>query len=114
MVQSGLITKIMHATDMEKCNPNKVPALKASLGSDPDGEPMEEDWNYRSVVGMLLYLSTNTRPDIAYAVSQVARFGHNPKKSHATAVKMIVRYLAGTEQGSYLHETQIFHFDLFC
>ena len=57
---------------------------------------MEEEWNYRSIVGMLLYLSTNTRPDISFAVSQVARFSHNPKKSHATAVKMIVRYLAGT------------------
>ena len=46
---------------------------------------------------MLLYLSTNTRPDIAYAVSQVARFSHNPKKSHASAVKTIVRYLNRTK-----------------
>ncbi|KAI2494002.1 hypothetical protein MHU86_20533 [Fragilaria crotonensis] len=42
---------------------------------------------------MLLYLSTNTRPDIAFAVSQVARFCHNPKRSHASAVKTLVRYL---------------------
>ena len=46
---------------------------------------------------MLLYLATNTRPDIAFAVSQVARFSHSPKQSHATAVKTIVRYLAGTK-----------------
>jgi hypothetical protein len=46
---------------------------------------------------MLLYLTTNTRPDIAFAVSQVARFNHNPKQSHARAVKMIVRYLSGTK-----------------
>lgn len=81
---------------MENCNPNWVPAAKEALGIDPEGEPMEEDWSYPSVVGMLLYLSTNTRPDIAFAVSQVARFNHNPKKSHATAIKMIVRYLART------------------
>jgi hypothetical protein len=49
-----------------------------------------------SVVGMLLYLSTNTHPDIAYRVSQAARFTSNPKQSHATAVKMIVRYLVFT------------------
>jgi hypothetical protein len=54
---------------------------------------MEENWNYRSVIGMLLYLTTNTRPDLCFAVSQAARFSHSPKKSHATAVKTIVRYL---------------------
>ena len=46
---------------------------------------------------MLLYLTTNTRPDIAFAVSQAARFSHNPKTSHASAVKTIVRYLAGSK-----------------
>ena len=85
MTQSGLIQKIIKATGMEQCNPNKVPAHKSQLGKDVDGEPMNDDFNYRSVVGMLLYLSGNTRPDITFAVSQVARFTHNPKKSHATA-----------------------------
>jgi hypothetical protein len=54
---------------------------------------LDEFWNYRSIVGMLLYLSTNTRPDITFAVSQVARFNHSPKKSHASAIKTIVCYL---------------------
>eukprot|EP00980_Cylindrotheca_fusiformis_P013886 scaffold3599_cov81-Cylindrotheca_fusiformis.AAC.1 len=45
---------------------------------------------------MLIYLCTNTRPDISYAVSCVARFNSAPKKSHATAVKTILRYLKGT------------------
>ena len=58
---------------------------------------MYESWNYRGICGMPLYLSTNTRPDIAYAVSQVCRFGNNPKQSHATAVKTILRYLKKTQ-----------------
>jgi hypothetical protein len=81
---------------MEDCNPNYVPASVQALGSDPDGEPMTESWSYPSIVGMLLYLSTNTRIDIAMAVSQVARFNHSPKKSHAAAVKTIIRYLHRT------------------
>ena len=40
---------------------------------------------------MSLSLSTNTRPDIALTVSQVAQFTSNPKQSHASAVKMIIR-----------------------
>jgi hypothetical protein len=45
---------------------------------------------------MLLYLLMHTRPDIAFAISQVACFNHNPKKSHATTIKMIIRYLVCT------------------
>ena len=65
---------------------------------------MTDSWNYRSIVGMLLYLATNTRPDISFAVSQVARFSHNPKKSHATAVKTIIRYLAGTKDKGVIYK----------
>ena len=61
---------------------------------DADRSPIKEAWNYSSVVGMLLYLSTNTRPDITIAVSQVAQFNSNPKQSHASAVKMLIRYLS--------------------
>jgi hypothetical protein len=57
---------------------------------------MSEDWNYASVVGMLLYLANNSRPDIAFAVSQCARFTHDPRQPHAVAVKRICRYLKGT------------------
>ena len=101
MTQPGLIQKVIEATGMSDCNSKHTPAAQVCLGSDVDGPPMKEKWSYPSLVGMLLYLSTNTRPDIAYAVSQVAHFGSNPKQSHASAIKMIVRYLAGTaDQGT--------------
>ena len=96
LTQKGLIKKIIDAAGLTNCNPNRNPATAAALGIDPNGEPYDEAWNYPSIVGMLLYLSTNTHPDISFAVSQVARFNHNPKQSHARALKMIVRYLAGT------------------
>jgi hypothetical protein len=57
---------------------------------------MNKTWSYPSIVGMLLYLSTNTCINIAMAVSQVAHFNHLPNKSHATAFKTIVRYLSRT------------------
>ena len=51
---------------------------------------------YQSAVGSLLYLSTGTRPDIAFAVGNVARFSANPTKCHWTGIKRILRYLKGT------------------
>ena len=94
--QIGLIDKVLEATGMKDCNPAKVPADAKTLGKDKDGSPFDEEWSYPSVVGMLLYLAGNSRPDIAFAVNQAARFTHNPKQSHAVAVKRIVRYLKGT------------------
>jgi hypothetical protein len=106
MTQPGLIKKIVATCGLTSCNPNRTPQATTALGSDPHGEPMDETWSYSSVVGMMLYLSTNTRPDIAFAVSQVARFSSNPKRSHATAIKTIVRYLAGsTDQGTIITPT---------
>ena len=81
---------------MQDCRPTKTPAIKETLGADVNGEPAEEQWNYRSIVGMLLYLASNSRPDIAFAVHQCARFSHCPKVSHEGAIKKICRYLKGT------------------
>jgi len=97
MTQKGLTKKIIEATKLTDCKPNWTPASTVALGSDPDGAPYDHSqFSYSSVVGMLLYLANNTRPDISFAVSQVARYTHSPKESHAKAVKSIVRYLART------------------
>ena len=51
---------------------------------------------YQSAVGSLLYLSTRTRPDIAYAVSSVSKYCLKPTTNHWSAIKRIFRYLKGT------------------
>ena len=51
LTQKGLIQKIIKATGLQDCNPNYTPALQACLGIDPDGEPMDEFWNYRLLLG---------------------------------------------------------------
>ena len=97
MTQKGLIEKIVATTKMTDCKPNWTPTTQVALGTDPDGEPWDnKQWNYASVVGMSLCVSNNARPDITFAVSQVARFTAAPKVSHARAVKSMVRHLAQT------------------
>ena len=96
LTQHGLIEKVINYTGMSKASSQPTPAVKEPLGADKDGPPFDEEWSYPAVVGMLLYISSNTRPDIQFAVHQAARFTHAPKKSHAQAVKRIIRYLVGT------------------
>jgi hypothetical protein len=45
LTQEGLIKKIIAATNVEDCNPNWTPAATSSLGMDPDGELMTEEWS---------------------------------------------------------------------
>ena len=47
------------------------------------------------MIESLLYLFSS-RPDIMFTVCMCARFQANPKKSHLSAVKRIMRYLLGT------------------
>jgi hypothetical protein len=44
----------------------------------------------------LACLAMSNCQDITYVISEAARFSHNPKKPHDTAVKTIIRYLIGT------------------
>ena len=48
---------------------------------------------YREIVGSLLYLSTWTRPDIAYAVSLLSRFLQQPSELHLSLAFHVLGYL---------------------
>jgi Reverse transcriptase (RNA-dependent DNA polymerase) len=96
LTQPMLTEWIIETMGMTESNSRTTPAQKEPLGKDANGPDMTEDWNYVSIVGMLMFLANNSRPDIAFAVNQCARFTHAPKQSHAVAVKAIVRYLIGT------------------
>ena len=76
--------------------PTKV---EAPLGTDANGDEDKIYWpnSYSSVIGMMLYMASNTRPYTSFAVHQCDRFTHNTKSSHETAVNRIYRYLQGTK-----------------
>ena len=50
----------------------------------------------REAIGSLMYLMGMTRPDIAFAVTQVTHFVSNPGRGHWEALKQVFAYLAGT------------------
>ena len=99
--QPHLIARILGAVNLdydEKAgrNTKDAPATKPLLIKDTNGAPRELQWNYRSVIYMLNYLTKSTRPDLAMAVHQVARFCIDPKRSHEKGVMCITRHLCCT------------------
>jgi len=82
---------------MQECNAKPTPASTTPLGTNANGQRCQQSWDYASVIGMLMYLTSNSRPDIQSAVHQCARFTHNPRASHEQAVLRICHYLKGTK-----------------
>jgi hypothetical protein len=55
-------------------NPSSMPVANGLLHQDLAGKQRKYSWKYRTVVGMLSYLQNTSRPEIAMAVHQTARF----------------------------------------
>ncbi|XP_070025963.1 secreted RxLR effector protein 161-like [Nicotiana sylvestris] len=66
-------------------------ATATKLDIDKPGSCVDQKL-YRGMIGSLLYL-TASRPDIVFSVGLCVRFQENPKESHLTAIKRILRYL---------------------
>jgi hypothetical protein len=60
--------------------------------------------NYCSAVGALSYLSTATRPDIAFAVSTLSQFLESPGITHWESFTHVRRYLAGTADNALVYK----------
>ncbi|KAJ9566774.1 hypothetical protein OSB04_002740 [Centaurea solstitialis] len=64
------------------------------LNADSSGKPVDQK-TYRAIIGSLLYL-TASRPDIVFSTGVCAHFQCDPRDSHLSAVKRILRFLKGT------------------
>ena len=51
---------------------------------------------YRGIVGSLGYLVTTTRPDLAWAYSELSKYVQSPGKNHMLAAEHVLCYLCGT------------------
>ena len=64
--------------------------------AEEGAQPCSPSIPYRALLGSLLWLAQGTRPDIAYAVAQCAKYAQSPKHAHWCALKKIPRYLQRT------------------
>ena len=92
LTQNEYAWTVLRRFHMEMRNPAKTPADPATSGNDNEAT----GFPYREAVGSLMYLATCTKPDIAYAVSYLARNVACPTIENVNGIKRLLRYIRGT------------------
>lgn len=95
LIQERYAAKILEESGMKSCNAVHIPMDAWLRLSKVEEERSVDERDYRRSIGFLCYL-INTQPDLAYSVVFLSRYMHDPKESHKTALKQVLRYLQGT------------------
>jgi hypothetical protein len=94
--QRAHIEQIMDKFGLQNCTLRTLP-LAANFKVSKEGEPLDTCvHHYAGLVGALLYLAVNTRPDIAASVNKLAKFMSCPTMEHWHAAVSLVGYLRYT------------------
>ena len=95
--QENYISTILDRFGMTNCKLSATPMpIKLEKDSKEALTPFKDITLYQQLIGSLIYVSNNTRPDITYAVSVLARKMSNPSEYDFNLGKRILRYLKGT------------------
>ena len=93
--QSRYAMKILEESGMGTCSLPHVPMdFNVTLSKFPAEKKIDET-EYKRNIGCLRYL-LHTRPDLSFSVGLLSRYIQEPKESHGTALKQILRYVRGT------------------
>lgn len=95
LAQTSYIDKIASLASVKQ--PEKIPMGRQELLPHEDYASAEEIRSYQRKIGSLMYVAVHTRPDVAFAVSRLARFMTNPGPEHHEAADRVLNYLAHTK-----------------
>ena len=109
--QPAYTAEVLKRFQMENSKPTATPIdTGAKLTKATEDRKLFNQELHQSAIGSLLYLSTRTKPDIAYTVSNVARFCSKPTMEHWKSIKHIMRYLNGTRNYGLLYDKKVTDF----
>ena len=99
---------------MDKSHPlNSLMVVRSlNVHNDPfrpreeDEEVLGPEVSYLSAIGALMYLTNNTRPDIAFAVNLLSMFSSSPTRRHWDGIKHIFYYLRGMQDLGLFYPNQ--------
>ena len=94
---SKLCMSILTKEELVKSSSVMAPMLQTPLLRQKERSVPKLSFDYLSVVGSLLHISNCLRPDVSYAVGNLARFAAAPGDAHVKATKRVLQYLYRTK-----------------
>ena len=88
---------------MLECRATSTPIDQKHKVIAQSGEPVNKE-SHQRLFGRLLYLY-HAAPDIAFAVSVVITYMHEPRSEHLEVVHRILRYMKGTPGKRLLYKS---------
>ncbi|WJZ94996.1 hypothetical protein VitviT2T_013797 [Vitis vinifera] len=99
---------LLQETGMSGCQPVNTPIEEGLKLCVELNQVSTDKGRYQRLVGRLMYLA-HTRPDLAYALSVVSQYMHNPREQHMNAVMCILRYLKNAPGKGILFAKNVDH-----
>jgi len=104
--QTDYIEKLIQNYNMNKTKNIYTPCRNIDE-KERENSPQVDVTEYKSLIGALLYLSTKTRPDIAFAVNKAARNAENPTKLDLISAMQILQYIKTTKDKSIIYNKEL-------
>ena len=109
LTQQGFITKVLNRFKLDDLVEYSTPLPQGCiLESAKEGEKasLEDTRLYQQQIGSLMYLMTQTRPDISYPLGLLARFMSNPTRQHFLALNRLWGYLKRTKSYGLVYKAR--------
>ena len=98
LLQPAYIDKIFSRFHFDKANAVAIPMNKSAIlktKTEDQASKAERERNQR-MIGSIMFLMVETRPDVTLATSVTSRFAKPPGHQHMEEVKTILKYLKRT------------------
>jgi hypothetical protein len=96
--QQGYIERMAEKYGLKHTKRCNTPMTPGSKLHNYENETRIDQTVYRKIIGSILYVSVATRPDITFALSQLARYSQDPRITHYKAAMRLLQYLFNTRK----------------
>ena len=107
MYQEAYVDSLVEQFKLQSAKYSDIPMSSTCTFEDKDDSELkvlENQTEYRSIIGSLIYLANGTRPDISYAVRNLSQYVNKATKAHLTAAKKVIKYCSGTKNHGLLYQ----------
>lgn len=95
--QEKYIDKVLNDMGLQDAKISRIPLDPGYFKIRTSNDALPNNNNYQQLIGILLHIAVNTRPDIAATTTFLSQFNQQSTESDWNEAKRVLRYLKGTK-----------------